>query len=475
MAEQEIKGERGGHEGSEGDGSSDGGSENGEISDESSVEESNGSEGNGGGNNGERNAGGDEGEDDRRSNDNEDNKASGDEESDSEELSIENQVPPAQYLNKTSTVSIASSTGSSNDEVLDRDEKPKDEINNRSGKLTRQLSIEQKALTVATTVTEVQKEPDTDTPTTTTNRQPKVPEAESSIDKVLNGDSNVSPHQETLESNRREIVRSWSKKPAPLNVDKRLASAHMRGFIESQFMTCLQGFKESEDIFSRGGVVKHTFFFREDDISGDRTYIALANDYQADDQSIKYVESGEQSISIVLNEIKNDLEKTQDNGSNTQIFIPLQQIAKEHWVLLEIVLRPDNKSASSTDTITAQCYDSKVKVSGSHWNDSWLGSNRPRIDYVNACVKEQFDVDTEWIYEGTQAHLDDHNCGRYTLIKMGTLFRLESASKSIEEINEILAPGGEEQSPDQKQREDNVEAQESLAVSSATSWEELSH
>jgi len=425
--EQDTKDERKGHERSEGDGSGDGGRGNGEISGESSVEASNNGEGNGEDNNDEGDKGGDGGEGDRRSDDNGDDRASGDEGGDGGESSMGTQVPAAQYLDRRSTLLVASLTGSRNDEVLDRDE------------------------------------------------EPKVQEAESGIDKELNGDSKVGPHQEILTSSQREIVRNRRKNPVPLKADKRLASTHMRGFIESQFMTFLKGFKESEDTFSRGGIVKHTFFFREDDTSGDRTYIALANDYPEDGQSIKYVGSGEQSISIVLSAIKNDLEKAQDNGSNTQILIPLQQITKEHWVLLEIVLRSDNKPTSNTDMITAQCYDSKGKVSGSYWHDSLLGSNRRRIDYVNACVKEQFDVNTEWIYEGTQAHRDDHNCGRHTLIKMGALLRLKNALGSIEGINKILTSGGEEQSPDPRRQEDNVETQEGLAVSSVTSWEELSN
>lgn len=462
IKEQDAKDERKGH----------GGSENGEISGESSVEESNSGKGNGGGNNDERNEEGDEGEGDRRSNDNEDNRASDNEESDSEEPSIENQMPPAQYLDKTSTVSVTSPTGSSNDEVLDRGEEPKDEINNRYSTLARQLSIEQEEPTLATTADEVQKETDTDTPTIIANRPQKV--QESDIDKELNVDSKVGPPQETLKSNQKDIARKRRKKLAPLKVDERLASTHMRGFIESQFMTCLEGFKESEDAFSSGGVMKHTFFFREDDVSGDRTYIALANDYPEDDQNTKYVKSGEQSISRVLNEIKNDLDRAQNNSVNTQILIPLQQIDKEHWILLEIVLKPGNGPESNTGgTTTAQCYDPKTWISGSNLVDWWI--NPQRMNYVNDCVKEQFSVDTVWMRQGVQAIGDNHNCGRYTLIEMGSLLRLENAPQSLKEINEILAPESGKQQREQLEREDHTKIQEEshLVASSSEDWEEL--
>ena len=220
---------------------------------------------------------------------------------------------------------------------------------------------------------------------------------------------------------------------------KKLGGSEIRGFIRSQFMVDLKGFEASKDTFLSGGVRKATFFFWQDSNSGDNTYIALANDYDYQEiaQGIKYLQSGEQSVAIVLSKIKEHLETIcRGTGGSTQILIPLQQLDKEHWTLLEIVLGPSNKSGGRTNTI-AKCYDSKGWASNSNFVDFWV--NARRIVYVKSCVNEQFGVDIEWIREGKQGVIDGHNCGRYTLIKMGQLLRVKNAPDSIDGINRVLA------------------------------------
>lgn len=108
---------------------------------------------------------------------------------------------------------------------------------------------------------------------------------------------------------------------------QRLNSAAMRKYI----VTALD-FEASEETFETGGVKRPVFFHKkEDGKPTKRTYIALANNRDPGDRESQT--SGEQSISIVLQTIKDDL------GSHkgmTRILIPLQQIGKEHWTLLTI-------------------------------------------------------------------------------------------------------------------------------------------
>ena len=69
-------------------------------------------------------------------------------------------------------------------------------------------------------------------------------------------------------------------------------------------------------------------------------YVALARNREPGD--LKTQKSGEQSICTVLQEIKNDLENDDCNGV-TKTLVPLQQLDKMHWTLLEITSPPSRE------------------------------------------------------------------------------------------------------------------------------------
>ena len=69
-------------------------------------------------------------------------------------------------------------------------------------------------------------------------------------------------------------------------------------------------------------------------------YVALARNREPGD--LKTQKSGVQSICTVLQEIKNDLENDDCNGV-TKTLMPLQQLDKKHWTLLEITSPPSRE------------------------------------------------------------------------------------------------------------------------------------
>jgi hypothetical protein len=209
----------------------------------------------------------------------------------------------------------------------------------------------------------------------------------------------------------------------------RLNSGTMRECIKK-----LGEFKESELTFESGGVTKPAFFYEKNSNSGEKTYVALACNKEPGDRNAQC--SGEQSISIVLQNIIDDLNKDK-NTSNAKILIPLQQIGKQHWTLLAIMLTK-KESTSGNDEYTAEAthYDSKGLLNKTR--DLWSVGKK----YVDKCVKDNFpDATVEYKYSGEQGLLDHHNCGRYTLIKLLALINSDQPHKKLATINDMINPG----------------------------------
>jgi hypothetical protein len=234
--------------------------------------------------------------------------------------------------------------------------------------------------------------------------------------------------------------------PVTLDAGERLKSEHMRSFIRNNFIptSADNPFKSVEKTFQRGGLTKSVFWSQES-TSGTMTYVALAND-QEESQSNAYKQSGEQSLLIVLKEIKSHIAMTKKYSF--RILIPLQQIDKEHWTLLAIISDPNNKSKNNASTITATHYDSKAMLSASGAKDnihslSCFFSQKisnSGISYVQTCVKKCFEAEMKKEYTGKQILSDSINCGRYTLLKLGELLNLANAPRSKDEINAIFSP-----------------------------------
>lgn len=104
---------------------------------------------------------------------------------------------------------------------------------------------------------------------------------------------------------------------------KRLDSSNMRYAI-----TTSNGFSQSENTFELGGVLKSTFFYKNDSESR-KTYIASAHGGKPDDN--KSIKSAERDISTVLGEIKSLINAQFENNTEAiKILILLQQIPKAH-------------------------------------------------------------------------------------------------------------------------------------------------
>jgi hypothetical protein len=203
-----------------------------------------------------------------------------------------------------------------------------------------------------------------------------------------------------------------------------LASAALRQYITKK----LPDFKAAKDTFEVGGVNRPVSFYKEkEDVHPkERKYIALAHDKEENNPEAQT--SGERSLSIVLKDIKTHLEsKTGNNEASIKILIPLQQIRKKHWTLLEIDL--SNQSATH--------YDSKGICSASFLKDQSTSKIKQRIkEWVKEVFPNVGEVDFK--YDNTQGLCDNHNCGRYTLIKLHSLLNPEAKILSLDDINKSL-------------------------------------
>ncbi len=204
-----------------------------------------------------------------------------------------------------------------------------------------------------------------------------------------------------------------------------LGSADMRKFIQKR----MPDFEAATNTFEVGGANKPVFFYKKRNRSPtQRTYIALAHNKEPNDS--KACKGGEQSISKVLEEVKSHLESEKDSNEETKLFIPLQQIDREHWTLLEIILGPGTTSENGARTVTATHYDSK-----SRWSQ-----RKSEYSYLEECLKNHFpEVKVKYEYLSTQSLWDCHNCGRYTLINLDSLINPSGRKLSLEDINQILA------------------------------------
>ena len=183
-------------------------------------------------------------------------------------------------------------------------------------------------------------------------------------------------------------------------------------------------FEAATNTFEVGVFNRPVFFYSPTQ----RTYIALAHNKGPNNS--KACKGGEQSISKVLEEVKSHLESEEDSNEETKLFIPLQQIDRKHWTLLEIILGPGTTSENGARTVTATHYDSK-----SRWSQ-----RKSEYSYLEECLKNHFpEVKVKYEYLSTQSLWDCHNCGRYTLINLYSLINPSGRTLSLEDINQILA------------------------------------
>jgi myosin heavy subunit len=198
----------------------------------------------------------------------------------------------------------------------------------------------------------------------------------------------------------------------------------------------LPGFEASEATFNTGGVDRPRFFYKKEVGRSERMVcIALAHNKRENDAGAE--KSGERSLQVVLNDINEYLAIRPSSAETpTSILIPLQQISKKHWTLLEI-----HVSASLEGGVAATHYDSKRLLSFSRTKDTLFSNAGERI---TAWVQEAFSTESkvEFKYCGEQGVNDCINCGRYTLIRLRRLLDPETPELSLEEINRSL--NGEE-------------------------------
>ncbi len=149
-----------------------------------------------------------------------------------------------------------------------------------------------------------------------------------------------------------------------------------------------------------------------------RTYVALANTSKEGGTSREALQSGEQSIHTILKEIKDNFDKTSELASS-KILVPLQQLGREHWVLLAIETKKQESDIASMNTqpqTTATYHDSKDAIIGTmrNWGD---GESMATIEEA---VKGHFgsDIQVRREYSGKQVWFDNNNCGRHTLEKL---------------------------------------------------------
>ena len=216
--------------------------------------------------------------------------------------------------------------------------------------------------------------------------------------------------------------------------EERLNSSHMRTFI-SQL-----GFRESEGTFPVGTSKKCKFFYKKGDSSQGKVYIALAHNKEKGHAEAQT--SGENSLSTVLEKIKKDIEKnlitneTDNSKAPIKLLIPLQQISKKHWVLLELEVDISSLTAGKA---TVKHYDPKGKFSVSCAKDYWTSEARKRIKkWVQATFKDTREEDFKIPeYTRKQGASDSINCGRYVLKKLFELLKQENHVMSIKDVNSI--------------------------------------
>ena len=268
--------------------------------------------------------------------------------------------------------------------------------------------------------------------------------------------------------------------------DARLSSMHMRGYITKKF----PDFAPSVDSFEAGDIRKPIFFCKEDvGRRKEKVYIAFAHNQEKDSE--KALTSGEESLQTVLEYIKKDLEDENRNSkAPIRLLVPLQQIRKEHWTLLEI------KIASLLEgRAAATHYDSKGKRSFSYARDFRPMSNAPAR--INTWVREFLDNRDDskkkvvaFKYDGVQPFIDNKNCGRFVLIKLHSLLDPGAQRLSIDDINKVLNAGAQtnaqvattqtkEKGPRQEfKKTSNSRADDELSTLSRSSsasadWEEI--
>jgi len=226
------------------------------------------------------------------------------------------------------------------------------------------------------------------------------------------------------------------KKLAPgakVAADAQLSSSMLRHVIQQW------GFEASKKNFKCGGVEKNLFFYKQDNNSKEKTYIAFAHNEESGHFTAQ--RGGERSISEVLEEIKNSLEEDKEKKiTKFKILIPLQQISKGHWTLLEIRSTPSTTPEKNVSPLCATHYDSKGFMTASFFKDFLLPEARKGRQRVEEAVKILGEgTKVTHRYKGTQGTLDHHNCGRYVLLQLGKLLELKSAPQTIADINKILS------------------------------------
>ncbi|MHA7877710.1 MAG: hypothetical protein ACX93T_02155 [Bacteroidota bacterium] len=212
----------------------------------------------------------------------------------------------------------------------------------------------------------------------------------------------------------------WSQLP-----DKQLNSGDLRKYIIDNIVR-RDIFRETSETFEVGGIKKALFFYKDIDSDLKRIYIALANTIEVENShSITAIASGEQSIDIVLEKIKNDFSHN-EKLSSARILMPLQQLGRKHWVLMDIKIeKTTDENALNT---TAVYYDSKNRFLGELTNMCF----KKDISVIKNAVKTYFDAEQVIsIYSGSQFFLDTEHCGHYTL-KM-----LEERLVEKERMNEL--------------------------------------
>ena len=251
----------------------------------------------------------------------------------------------------------------------------------------------------------------------------------------------------------------------PYRVDetRQLDAGHVLQYIKQL------GFKASNEIFQYGmeGQTRNMFFHKKDTGTGENTYITLANDTDNKDGENRQNLNGTENLDQILDSIAKEHMKV---TGPKKILIGLQQTQKKHWTLLEIYLKPNEKSQDKACTVTATHYDSKGTVGGTCADIVFKCIGRSRTNYVEQCVKKYF-PDTEHVnyqYSGDQSTWDHHNCGRYMLAKMTNLiYPEEEKARTISDINKIInrdipAPESTDAAPERKktarqQAEETVE------------------
>ena len=126
----------------------------------------------------------------------------------------------------------------------------------------------------------------------------------------------------------------------------RLNAGNMRNFIKEHL-----NFKASTTQFEAGGLEKPVFYY-DDSNSEEMVYVALAHNRDPsklapqDKTNRTYQTCGEQDVAATLQVVIEDFKSNTDRRT-AKILMPLQQIGKEHWVLLDI--NTQKRDSTSTE------------------------------------------------------------------------------------------------------------------------------